>query len=76
MGGKKGILISRVLLVLLLCALCLDITQTPREQTEQKPGQELIDMSIEELMEVPVMCDSDDTSNPLTENTLSGTGCA
>ena len=81
MAGQKGSLISRVLLVLLLCALCLDSTQTIREQTiteqtEQTTVRELIDMSIEELMEVPVMCDSDTTLNPITETTQTGTGCA
>jgi hypothetical protein len=75
MGGKKGFLISRILLILLLCALCLDSTQKLREQTEQDTGPELIDMSIEELMEVPVMCDSDNTLNPITETTLRGIGC-
>jgi hypothetical protein len=76
MGGKKSILISKALLILLLCALCLDSTQTPREQTETDTVRELIDMSIEELMEVPVMCDSDSTLNLITETTLPGTGCA
>jgi hypothetical protein len=81
MAGQRGLLISRVLLALILCALCLDSTQTIREQTipeqtEQNTGRELIDMSIEELMDIPVMCDSDSTSNPVTESTLPGTGCA
>ncbi len=74
--GNKGLLISRTLLLVLLCALCLDSTQTFLEQTQQDTGRELIDMSIEELMEVPVMCDSDTTLNPITETTLRGTGCA
>ena len=76
MAGRKEPLISRVLFVLLLCALCLYNVQTPREQTEQETGRQLIDMSIEELMEVPVMCDSDSTLNPVTETEMSGTGCA
>jgi hypothetical protein len=76
MGKKRGLLISRVFIILLLCALCLDSTQTLLERTEQDTGRELIDMSIEELMEVHVMCNSDNTSNPVTENTLPGIGCA
>ena len=76
MGGKKGLLISRVFFILLLCALCLDSTQTLREQKVRGAGRELIDMSIEELMEVPVTCDSDSTSNPITGNMFPDTGCA
>lgn len=81
LGVKKGLLISRILLVLILCALCFDRAQIIREKTiPQHTGQntirELIDMSIEELMEVPVMCDSDTTLKPVTETALHGIGCA
>jgi len=76
MGVKKGPLISRGLLILLLCVLCLDSTQTLWEQTKQDTGRELIDMSIEELMEVPVICDSDSILNPFTETKVRGIGCA
>jgi hypothetical protein len=76
MGIKKNLLLSRVLLVLLLCALCLDGTKTLREQTEQDTGRGLIDMSIEELMEIQVICDSDSILGPVTETALRETGHA
>ena len=72
MSNKKAFFISRILFLLLLCALCLDSTQMPLEQAEQGRGRELIDMSIEELMEVPVTCDSDSTPKPITETALRG----
>lgn len=71
-GGKKGILISRGLLILLLCALCLDNTQVPQEQTKPSEMRELIEMSIEELMEIPVTCDSSTKLHPGIETPDSG----
>jgi len=65
--GKNRFLALRALLFVLLCVLCLDSTQTFVEQTNQNAGQGLIDMSIEELMEIPVICNSDNILHPVTE---------
>ncbi|MFA5422798.1 MAG: hypothetical protein WC374_02965 [Phycisphaerae bacterium] len=53
-------IIPKLLFIVMLCVLCLDSKQTYNEKASQKCP--LIDMSLEELMEVQIMCDSESTN--------------
>ena len=54
MAARRHLLITRLLLVVLLCVLCLDNKQISENPAERGSHHQLIDMSLEELMEVEV----------------------
>lgn len=58
--NKIHSVLTRLLVIVLLFVLCLDGRQTLEEQADREHG--LIDMSLEELMEVQIMCDSESTN--------------